>query len=174
MANVDCLDCRIVISNTSVGPGGPLTFTNPFTGASNTISYPYFESGEVAKYDNLFWIKCPYFPVPGSPLSNGEQIKRFIITDDDCSIGHADAGPSSVIWTPGTVQGSTVPNTLGITSTGNGMCAKDASTLIIGSVNLNSSNYLGSDWICEVDVSGPIANVTPLFQAGGIVNGDIT
>ena len=162
MSQIDCLDCKIVISNTSGTLGGPITFTDPFTGLSNTVSYPYFEPGEVAKYDNLFWIKCPYFPTPNNPFAGGEQIKRFVITESDCTLGHADTGPTSVIWTPNN-------NPLGITSTGKGMCAKNASTVIIGSVSLN----LGSDWLCEVDVSGSVAVVTPLFQAGGFVNGDI-
>ena len=49
------------------------------------------------------------------------------------------------------------------------MCAKNATTLIIGSVALSS----GPNWICEVDVSANIAVVTPLFQTNGFVNGDI-
>ena len=91
----NCLDCKIVISNTSGSLGGPITFTDPFTGLSNVVSYPYFEPGEVAKYSNLFWIKCP------DTVQGGEQIKRFVIITNqsgDCLVQHADAGPASKIW----------------------------------------------------------------------------
>ena len=159
MSQIDCLSCKIVISDVTSSFLGNnfIHFTDPFTGLSHTVQYPYFEPGELAKFDNLFWIKCP------DTVNGGEHIKRFTIADEDCNIQHSAQGPSSKIWN------NSIPNPLGITSTGNGMCAKNATTLIMGSVTMST----GSDWICEVDVSGNIAVVTPLFQTGGFVNGDI-
>ena len=157
MSHIDCLDCKTVISDTSGSLGGPITFTDPITGLSQQVSLPDFEPGELAKYDDLFFIKC------SDSHGTGDVIKKFIITSSNCSVQKL---PQSIFL-------SAIPfgalTTLGVTYTGNGMCAKNSTTLIIGSVSLSS----GSNWICEVDISSPVALITPLFQAGGFVNGDI-
>jgi len=160
VTDFNCEDCEIVIIDnfvpSSTGIGGSLRFMNPFTGVYFDITYPYFESGEIAKFDSDFWIKCP------NP-NGGDQIKRFVITDSDCSIGHAASGPAAII------DSNLYPNT------GNGLCAKNASTLIMGSVSIfdPTTNTVTTNNICEVDVSTNTAVVTPLFQANGFVSGDI-
>ena len=162
MALFDCKHCTtVVVDNftpSGTGIGGWLRFVDPFSGNYEDVNYPDFESGEIAKWGNKFYIKCPH------PTSGGDHIKRFIITDEDCQIGHSTSGPSSVIH-------SNI-----YTSTGHGMCAKGDDILIMGSVTIYDPNTSSStgNWICEVDVSPPTAVVTPLFQTPGhFVHGDI-
>ena len=151
---IDCLDCKIVVSDTSGFLGGAITFTDPVTGLSQAVSHPDFEPGQLAKYDNFFFIKCP-------DGHGGDHIKKFEILDENCLIEQVDPIFISVI--PG------VATPFGISYTGNGMCAKNDTTLIIGSV----TSSIGSNWIYEIDITGNLANPTPLFQTNGFVNGDI-
>ena len=162
MALFDCQHCTTVLVDnftpSSTGIGGTLKFVDPFSGNYEDVNYPDFESGEIAKWGNKFYIKCPH------PSSGGDHIKKFTITNADCQIGHSESGPSSILH-------SNI-----YTYTGHGMCAKDDDILIMGSVTIYdpvTSSSTGN-WICEVDVSGATAIVTPLFQTPNhIVHGDI-
>ena len=142
---IDCQDCETVIIDTN----NAVKFANPFTGASTSITHPEFSAGELAKFGNKFWIKTDVANVP-------DTIKEFQI-GPNCSITHVrdiSLGPYT-------------------SSTGAGMCAKDANTLIIGSISIqNTSGSWMYSTISEVDISGSTAVITPLFQTGQVA-GDI-
>lgn len=160
---LDCQDCKTII--TDHGPADELKLANPFTGDSTIVTNPWFvgASGvpytELAKYDNFFWNK-------GTPP--GSSFVQSTVQDD---IREFEIGPNCTV----TYIRSILIPTL-VVNHGAGMCAKDSSTLIAGSVAFGYGGPgfpASSDNICEVDISGTTAVFTPLFQTPGIVAGDI-
>jgi hypothetical protein len=160
---LDCQDCKTIVKDH--GPPNELTLANPFTGDSTIVTNSWFVGAggqaysELAKYDNFFWTQ-------GTPP--GSSFVQSVVQDD---IREFEIGPNCTV----TYIRSVLIPTL-VVNKGSGMCAKDSSTLIAGSVafGYGGPGFPSSNQnICEIDISGTTAVYTPLFQATGIVAGDI-
>jgi len=154
------VDCSSPCAILSIGRGGrtsdDLFITDLSTGNTTSYSHPQIENGELAKFGNKFWIHCK------SP----NEFREFEL-NSNCTatyIRTINIDPS--MYTSANVGVNTV----------NGLTAKDAHTLIIGSVDGTTTDPVipttSNGTLMEVDISGSTAVFTPLFQTG-YINGDV-
>ena len=148
--SVDCSSPCVILS---IGHGArtndDLFITDLSNGFTTSYSHPQIENGEIAKFGNKFWIHCK------SP----NEFREFELNSNCTATYIRTISIDSSMYSSSNTGVNTV----------NGLTAKDANTLIIGSVDGTAS--IGGT-LMEVDISSSTAVFTPLFQTG-LINGDM-
>lgn len=147
-----CQECENTVV---VNEGSGYKLVDPFNGQDIIMSNPQFTNGSVAKYGNKFWIR--------PAQAYGGSIKEFEI-NSNCEADYIR-----------TIDYPLLGNTPQYNSWGNGVCAKDANTLLMGSVTGNIpsvqsywATHPGHSWgVFQMDISGSTGTATHLFNTPG-------